>query len=121
MRVVTDSSHLFAKTYLAIWGWLAGLMLLGVGLSALPISKRTVVLLVLALSSIKATLVALYYMHLKFDRRVLTIVLLAPLALILLALSVVFSSYFVHLSVTQTAHIAPPLAHVGEPLKQTGP
>ena len=92
-----DSSHSSTKTYLAIWGWLAGLMLLGVGLSALPLSKRTIVLLVLALSSIKATLVALYYMHLKFDRRVLMIVLLAPFALILLALTVVFSSRFVRL------------------------
>ena len=92
-----DSSHVSAKTYLAIWGWLAGLMLLGVGLSALPISKRTIVLLVLALSSIKATLVALYYMHLKFDRRLLTLVLLFPFALVLLALSVVFGSFLVHL------------------------
>ena len=92
-----DSSHVSAKTYLAIWGWLAGLMLLGVLLSELPIPKRTIVLLVLALSSIKATLVALYYMHLKFDRRVLTLVLLFPFALVLLALSVVFGSYLVRL------------------------
>ena len=90
-----DSTHASAKTYLAIWGWLAGLMLLGVALSALPISKRTIVLLVLALSSVKATLVVLYYMHLKFDRRLLAVVLLAPFVLILLALSVVFSSQFI--------------------------
>jgi cytochrome c oxidase subunit 4 len=72
-------------------------MLLGVLLSELPISKRTIVWLVLALSSIKATLVALYYMHLKFDRWLLTLVLLFPFALVLLALSVVFGSYLVHL------------------------
>ena len=85
------------KLYLMIWGWLAGLMLIGVFLSELPIPKATIVLIVLGLSSIKATLVALYYMHLMMDRRVLVLVALAPLVLIALALSVVFSSRLVSL------------------------
>ena len=85
------------KLYLMIWAWLAGLMLIGVFLSELPIPKATIVLIVLGLSSIKATLVALYYMHLKMDRRVLALVALAPLVLIVLALSVVFASRFVSL------------------------
>ena len=85
------------KLYLMIWGWLAGLMLIGVFLSELPIPKATIVLIVLGLSSVKATLVALYYMHLKMDRRVLAIVALVPLVLIALVLGVVFSSRFVSL------------------------
>ena len=89
-----DSS---VRTYLSIWGWLAGLMLLGVGLSMLPISKATVVLIVLALSSVKAMLVVLYYMHLKFDRWLLALVALVPLVLISLALAVVYSSRLVRL------------------------
>ena len=94
---MTASSHASAKTYLAIWGWLAGLMLLGVLLSELPISKATVVLLVLGLSSVKALLVVLYYMHLKFDRRLLALVLLAPVVLVLLAVGLLYSSTFVRL------------------------
>ena len=86
-----------ARLYLIIWAWLAGLMLLGVLLSELPISKTTIVLLVLALSSIKAFLVALYYMHLKVDRRLLALVVLAPFLLVILALGVVFSSRLVRL------------------------
>ena len=85
------------RVYLFIWAWLAGLMLLGVFLSALPISKAIIVCIVLALSSIKATLVALYYMHLKMDRRLLAFVAVAPLLLIALAVGVVFSSHFVRL------------------------
>ena len=85
------------KLYLMIWGWLAGLMLIGVFLSELPIPKATIVLIILGLSSIKATLVALYYMHLKMDRRVLAFVALVPLVLIALALSVVFASRLVSL------------------------
>ena len=88
-----------ARIYLIIWGWLAGLMLLGVFLceSALPISRATIVMTVLALSTIKALLVALYYMHLNTDRRLLALVVLAPFALVLLVLGVIFSSHFVPL------------------------
>ena len=94
---MTATAHSSTRTYLAIWGWLAGLMLVGVGLAELPIPKTWIVLIVLGLSSIKALLVALYYMHLKMDRRLLILVALSPLVLILLALSVVFASHFVRL------------------------
>ena len=85
------------RHYLIIWAWLAGLMLAGVLLSELPIPKVAVVLLVLFLSSIKALLVALYYMHLKMDRRLLSFIAVAPLVLIALALGVVFSSKLIRL------------------------
>ena len=85
------------RIYLTIWGWLAGLMLIGVLLSELPIPKITIVLIVLALSSIKALLVALYYMHLKMDQRLLTLVALVPFLLIALVLGVVLSSHFIRL------------------------
>ena len=90
------------RTYLLIGIWLAGLMLLGVLLSelsggVLPIPKWGTVTLILVLSTIKAVLVALYFMHLQSDRRLLAVVALAPLVLIVLALGVVFSSGLVHL------------------------
>ena len=82
--------------------WLAGLMLLGVVLSELsggflPLPRWGVVTLILALSTIKATLVALYYMHLQSDRKLLVLVALAPLLLIVLVCGVVFSSRLVRL------------------------
>jgi len=61
--------------------WLACLVLLGVTLSSLPMAHRTVVLAVLALSTVKVVLVAAYYMHLKFDPRFLTLVATAPIPL----------------------------------------
>ncbi len=86
-----------AKTYLVIWGWLAGLMLVSVLLSGLPIAASTVAWLVLILSTVKALLVSLYYMHLKFDRRWLTYVAVFPLAIVGLAVFVIISSRFVKL------------------------
>ena len=86
-----------SRTYLIIWGWLAGLMLISVGLSELPLAKSTIVSLVLFLSTVKALLVALYYMHLKMDRRLLTLVATFPLVVIVFAVLVVASSRLVTL------------------------
>ena len=90
------------RTYLLIGMWLAGLMLLGVLLSELgggilPLPRWGVVVLILGLSTIKATLVALYYMHLESDRRLLALIAAVPFLLILLALGVIFSSRLVRL------------------------
>ena len=102
MQTEIRSSGLGIRKYLVIGMWLAGLMLLGVLLSELgggilPIPRWGVAVLILSLSTIKATLVALYYMHLQSDRRLLALVALVPFLLILLALGVIFSSRLVRL------------------------
>ena len=92
---MTQIEHSPTKLYLAIWGWLAGLMLLGVFLSELPIlplARGTIMFIVVILSTIKASLVALYYMHLKADRWLLAVVAVIPFLLVALALGVIFSS-----------------------------
>jgi len=89
--------HASPAKYLWVWVWLASLMLLGVFFSRLPVSTQIIALLVLLLSTIKAMLVVLYYMHLKFDRRWLALVAAFPLVLIALATLVVLSSWFVKL------------------------
>ena len=97
---MTGEHSASTKTYLAIWGWLAVLMLVGVALSErhiLPFPRWGIILTIVALSTIKAALVALYYMHLKLDRRVLTFIALTPLVLISLAVFLLYSSTLVHL------------------------
>ncbi|MBI4341212.1 MAG: cytochrome C oxidase subunit IV family protein [Candidatus Omnitrophica bacterium] len=92
--------HVSAKTYLIIWGWLAALMLVGVALSErhiLPFSRGVVILTIVILSTIKAALVVLYYMHLKLDRRTLVFIALTPFVLIALAVGLLYSSKLVHL------------------------
>ena len=93
------TSRAVQPNYLVIGAWLAALMILGVVLCEwkLGFPRWLIVTTVLTLSTIKATLVALYYMHLHSDRRLLAFVALAPLFLILLALGVVFSSRLVRL------------------------
>ncbi len=89
-----------AKSYIFIWFWLAALMLLGVFLSEaniLPFQRGVIVAIIVGLSTIKAVLVALYYMHLKLDRRILVFIALTPFVLISLALCVIYSSKLIRL------------------------
>jgi len=74
--------------YVLIWVYLAVLTAAELGLAfELPISRNMKLLLLMILAIWKALLVALYFMHLKFERwnlRILAIVPI-PLALILIA------------------------------------
>ena len=67
--------------YLGVWVWLAALMLLSVFASYLPAPAVLVLGVILTLSLIKAILVAVYYMHLKFEPRILLLVVICPLVL----------------------------------------
>ena len=91
------NAHAASRTYLWIWGWLAGLMLLSIGVSELPLAPRVIAWIILGFSTAKAVLVALYYMHLKQDRKLLSFVAVFPLLVIVLAVLLIASSRFVKL------------------------
>lgn len=78
------------KLYLWIWAWLAGLMLVGVLISYLPFPHTLNVALILGLSVVKVSLVALYYMHLRFERVMpVWVVAIFPFFLLFLAFLVI--------------------------------
>ncbi len=70
MEVPQETPHIRARTYVLVFVALAVLTGIEIGVTYLPI-PRVPVLVPLALA--KATLVALFYMHLKYDRRVLAL------------------------------------------------
>ena len=76
--------------YVLIWYWLLGLALVSVLLSALPIPQAVTLFLIFAAACVKAVLVALYYMHLRFERIVIIALLLVPILLFIALLLVVF-------------------------------
>jgi cytochrome c oxidase subunit 4 len=95
---MTQAEHpVSMKQYIAVGVALAVLLLLGVMLSQFPISRSTAAVLVLSLAAIKAALVAMYYMHLKSDRRWLSYVAAFPLMIVALAVLLVLSSRLVHM------------------------
>lgn len=68
--------------YLGIFAGLLGLTVVEVVIAYQPLSRLPKVTALLALAVTKALLVALYYMHLKFDKRLLTLLALVPFFLI---------------------------------------
>lgn len=87
----TDTTHK-APNYYFIWLILFVLTLAEVGVAFLSmIPKLILILLLLAMAVWKAMLVALYYMHLKFEPRKLWVMVVAPLPLVVILLAIVLS------------------------------
>ncbi len=77
-------AHAHAQpNYIAIFWWLLALTILEVGVIFLPIAKLLIGILLVGMALSKAALVALYFMHLRFEKRTLGVIVLTPLALCL--------------------------------------
>ena len=79
--------------YMKIWGLLAAMMGLKVlvGLSSLPKSIAVALLIIISFSS--AILVALYYMHLRFETKKLWLLALVPFPLIAILILTVIQEW----------------------------
>ncbi|MBI4414101.1 MAG: cytochrome C oxidase subunit IV family protein [candidate division NC10 bacterium] len=67
--------------YVAVWLWLVGLLIASVVISYLPISRGVAVFLIFVAAFVKAVLVALDYMHLRFERPLIYAMAIIPLAI----------------------------------------
>lgn len=67
--------------YMAVFYWLAALTVIEVAVTFLPLTKLALGAILVVLAFTKAALVALYFMHLKFERRTLLIVAVTPVIL----------------------------------------
>lgn len=79
--------------YLGVWGGLAVLTLLEVWIASLGMDRTTLVLTLVGLAVWKALLVALYYMHLKFEPRRLWVLAVAPLPLAVILVVAVMQEF----------------------------
>ncbi len=79
----TDHAHHGASelTYTAVFIGLLILTLLEVGVTYLPIPRLVLVISLLMMAGTKASLVAMYFMHLRFDPRILSVIFVTPLLL----------------------------------------
>ena len=87
-----DHGHEHPK-YMLIWLYLAILTLLEVGVAYLDIPMWIIVTSLLIMAGWKALLVALYYMHLKFEPTRLRLVALAPLPAVAIMIVVIMMEY----------------------------
>lgn len=67
--------------YNAIFWWLLALTIIEVGVTYTPIPKATMVFLLVSLAIGKAALVAMFFMHLRFERLTLGVIALTPMIL----------------------------------------
>jgi len=67
--------------YMAIFYLLAALTALEIGVVFVPIAKLITAIALIGMALVKAALVALYFMHLKYEKRTLGIIALTPLIL----------------------------------------
>jgi cytochrome c oxidase subunit 4 len=79
--MASDVKH--QPNYMGVFWWLLALTILEVGVIYLPTSKLVIGILLVGLALSKATLVALYFMHLRFERLTLGLIALTPLILCL--------------------------------------
>lgn len=79
--------------YMAVWGGLAVLTLLEVWVAGIGFSRAAIIIILVALAVWKAALVALYYMHLKFEPKRLWILALSPLPLAVILVMAVLQEY----------------------------
>ena len=79
--------------YWAIWLWLLGLTVVELGVARLAWSKETILVVLLFLAIWKALLVALYFMHLRFEKNRMRIFAIAPLPLTIIIVLAGLSEY----------------------------
>jgi cytochrome c oxidase subunit IV len=91
--------------YMAIFWMLAVLTVVEIGVVFLPFGKLINGALLTALATGKAALVAMYFMHLKFETRTLGLIAITPLVIATLLVFVILpDSFFVD---HKTANVKP--------------
>src|SRR5436309_14262128 len=80
--------------YMAIFWYLAILTVVKLGVMFMPIGKVSIGVLLCALALGKATLVAMYFMHLRFETRTLGLVAVTPLVIATLLVFVLLPDGF---------------------------
>ncbi|MFQ5649284.1 MAG: cytochrome C oxidase subunit IV family protein [bacterium] len=67
--------------YVAVWAWLLLLLFVSVGAVLLPFSPPLTVAFIFFVAAVKAGLVAVYFMHLKFEQRLIRYIAIIPVLL----------------------------------------
>lgn len=77
--MATDHSE--TSIYVRVFWWLFVLTVVEISVVFMPMAKLLINMALVILALVKASLVALYFMHLRFERRTLALVALTPLLL----------------------------------------
>ena len=70
--------------YIGVFWWLLALTIAEVGVIFMPMARVLIAILLVGMALTKASLVAMYFMHLKFERTTLGLIAVTPLLLCVL-------------------------------------
>lgn len=83
--------HITPRTYVIVFGWLALLTILEVATAAIGLDESIRVPVLIVLAIIKAALVVLFYMHLRYDSKWYWVFLILPIGFVLLLSRILFA------------------------------
>ncbi len=69
--------------YISIFWWLLALTILEIAVIYTPFARLFIIILLVGFALAKAALVAMYFMHLKFERATLAMIAVTPLIICL--------------------------------------
>ena len=90
---MTATTH-SEPNYMGVFWWLVVLTIVEIAVIYLPIAKLAIAVMLVGLAISKAALVALYFMHLKFERLTLGLVALSPFFLCVLLILMLLPDIF---------------------------
>ena len=90
---MTDGQSHAHPNYWAIWAYLLVLTVVELGIAFLPWPKEVQLLVLLFLAVWKAVLVALFFMHLRWEGNRMRIFAIAPLPLTIIIIVAVLTEY----------------------------
>jgi cytochrome c oxidase subunit 4 len=77
---MTEAAHK-EPNYIGVFWWLLVLTIIEIAIIYLPLAKMAIAIMLIVLAVTKAALVALFFMHLKFERITLGWIALSPFIL----------------------------------------
>ena len=107
------TAHHEEPNYMAIFWYLLVLTIAEVGATYLPFGKVVVGALLVSMALTKAALVAMFFMHLKFENKTLGVIAVTPLVICVWLLFMLMPDSNPNLRVAETA--AAPAAAAPEP------
>ena len=89
-----ETTHIFPyRLFVNVWLALLLLTVVTIGVSFLDLQKLTIFTAML-IATVKATLVILYFMHIRFDSKMYTWIIIATLGIYSIFIILTFSDYF---------------------------
>jgi cytochrome c oxidase subunit 4 len=64
--------------YIAVWAWLVFLLIISLAAVYLPFSQTITVSIIFLVAAVKAFLVVVNFMHLKFEQRLVHLIAIVP-------------------------------------------